>query len=449
MGGNPVNFGARGVRFRIPRQTDGLWKSSVSQRHPGICYVSAPNAEGARVLATGAAAAHWINAAGFAASTSIKITTGEGQEICNPRSALADYIHDTVGIESDRQLWKETHRWETHDGSDDVAKLQAYSRDSGVFSHPMYFSKDQYTGKALLVAPMFLAGAAVEVDFAAKEALYKVPGMPVGTPVYVRPDGVSDAELQARLDAGTWFPIALGDSDLKASIDAVVFVVEEEERLDWLARPVDQLWQEIKEIRKVVPSPVNGTAGEAYEYEIKFSEQHLIGRYTLVARTSASLKNNTPFNFGGIACPDTGVQGLIIKSAGVNFGASMRVPKRSASQLNELAHSIHNAARLPRGSAKQILQICFQADMSDPDHTGGADHIVLEEVTIPLELVSDVFTRESPTVEIRLMLHMHRFLRYREVSMLVSHFCHTLCAMFFHPLFMCREESCHDLYGYK
>lgn len=409
QGGNPVAFNQSGVKFKVPRATDGLYKSAVAHKRVGIFSYSV--VEDRKVLATGDNAAYWIGGWGFAASPLIKITTSEGQDICNPRSGLADYIQNATNVASDQQMHEAIHLFENADGTEDVAKLQAYSRNSSIVYHPMGFSKDRFTGKVLLMSTLYLAGAAIEVNFAAKEALYIVPGQSSGAPVYVRPDGLSDAALQARLDAG-WQPSLLQDSDLKASIEAMVFGVEEEERADLISRPIDQLWEEVKEIRKVVPSPVNGTAGEAYEYEVKFTEQHLIGRYTLVARTASSLRANQPFNFGGVVDVDTKIQQPIIKSAGVIFGTSVRMPMRPDIYLREYAYAAHGFARIPRG--KFINQLCWQVDVQDPDHTGGADHLVIEEVILPVLFEAGVFTPESPTVDLRVFLHYHRFLRMRE-----------------------------------
>ena len=415
QGGNPVSFGAKAVKFKVPRGADALWKASVAQKFVGICSLIT-NADGSRTLATGDAAPYWINAVGIAASPVIRVTTGEGQELCNARTDIMDYIKDSTNVESDRQLRVASHRFENADGSDDVKSLQAYSRHSSIKTHTMAFAWGDWTGKALLVGCMFLAGVGFEVDFAPKEGLYVVPGQACGAPVYVRPDGVSDAELQERLDAGTWRPVQLQDTDLKASIDAACIAMEEEERADLCSRPVDQLWEEVQVIRKLIPSPVNGTAGEAYEVDIKFTHQHLISRYTLVARRAISLKGNTPFDFGGIRDVDTGIQAPIIKAIGVDFGATMRIPMRDSVYLTEIAPKFHGAARIPRG--KHINQVCFQLDMQDPDHTGGADALVVEDITLHTLVDPAVFTPESPTVEALLMLHYYRFVRSREGGMI-------------------------------
>ena len=410
--GNPVAYGASGVQFKLPRQTDGCYKSAIALERVGICAVRT-NADGTDELLTGAAAPYYINGYGCASTPQIRLTTTELQDICNPRSAKADWIKYCVQTESDKQMHEAVHVFELPNGDDDVAALQAFSRNTSTVYHPMGFSKDDLTSKALLCCVNFLAGGMFVVNFERKEALIALPGgAKPNVRICVRPNGASDAELAVKLASGAWKPATLQDTDLKATVEVALVGIDDDERADLMARNVDQLWAEVEEIKKVVPAPPLGTAGASLEYDLSFTKMHVYGRFALVAQRAEASKGNTPFDFGGVRDPDTGVQRDIIQAAGVNFGQSTRIPMRPSIWLREYKPTSSGAARVARG--KFIYHLPFCLDMADIDHTGGPDLAVVDVTTIPMLIDASTFTPESPTITLHVFLHGWRWLRYRE-----------------------------------
>jgi len=288
--GGTAAFGQQRVRFQFPRQADLSWATFAKVTIPGICGLD--TSSGHSVLTGVNQEPYWTNAVGqfILKKTSFCVGSTEIDVLENYQLFFWEELSGKPGKRLSEMIGK----------FDTVAMRQAQSRRSRTLYVPLPFYFTENTGLALPVVSLQFHSIELHCCFAARaDCVVKPAEFPSSNAdVYVRPDGLTNAQVEA----GT-IPRLLADSDLEVEIETFGVYLDHDERSKFAHGQFEQCISETQyqteSLNETVTSATETTAPHKKSTRLLFN--HVVTQFIIAVRRKSAETSNDWFNFGGHA----------------------------------------------------------------------------------------------------------------------------------------------------
>jgi hypothetical protein len=378
------------AKYAFARQGDLCWHTYVHYQLPGIVGIKDGK------VVRGSDAPYWHPSTGFRLTKQATLAIGGN---------VIDTLYDTYLYVWEALTHKPGKKLREMIGCfDTVEEQQAFSKRSQHLWVPLPFSFSRESNLALPIVSLAFHQMHIELDFCSRnEAIIN----PLGAQIYIRPDGMTDDEIDASLEAsnsrGRQISL-LQDSDLRCDIEANYVYLANEERNRFGKGTFTQLVDELQ----VIPAQAYYAAAGASEQtpSVKINPRmqfnNVISEYITVVRREGC-ENANYFDFSG---PVDDASGLVLdplREIGIRFNNTPRVNTRSA-KYYRLVQPYQYHSNVPKdfGDNKDFLYVWSYAKSPENglDPTGGANHTRLENVNIEYNLDPRLFSPDKPNAEV-------------------------------------------------
>lgn len=383
------------TKFAYARQGDLAWHHYVHYQLPGIVGI-----KDGKVM-RGADAPYWHPYTGFRLTR--QVTLSIGNNVIDSMSDTWLYVWEQLTHKAGKKLR------EMIGAFDSVEEQQAWSKRSQHLWVPLPFSCTREATLALPVVSLNFHQMFVELDFCSRnDAIVN----PQGAQIYVRPDGMTDDEIEAAFEsayAARGRQIALlQDSDLRAVVEANYVYLDNDERNKFGKGVFTQLVDELQ----VIPAQAYYAAPGANENtpSVKINPRmqfnNVVMEYVTVVRRENASQDGTAGSYFDFSGPVDEASGLVldpIREIGIRFNNTPRVSTRTAKYYRLVQpYQYHTNVPKDHGPDKQFIYVWSYC--KEPENglqpSGGANHTRLENVNIEYHLDPRLFSPEAPNAEV-------------------------------------------------
>ena len=399
-----AKFGARNVKYEVPRQADLMWHTVAKVQLPGLAAVYKDDDGNVKVL-RGSAAPYWHNAIGQRVLESVTLSVGGIQIITFDETY--QWIWEEVASKPGQEMGEVIGKFDT------VEEQQAWARRSHTCYTTLPLPNSTDPGNALPLCAMTFHKIFIDASFAARNKCVKLPaGAPRGVQICVRPDGVRDADIES----GKFVLEPLNDNHLKCLMEATMVYFEEPERNLFTENVFEQCIVEVQQVS--AQASFHGVAaGETtppvrVKAECRFAS--MVREYFCVVRQQAKEDANDRYDFGGyVDGVEDGAPWTLdpIKNMTVKFQNASRVQSRPADYYR-LVNVRHNHSNGKRAARNFIYGWSYAQNPESLQQSGGANHSRIDDISIEAELDARIFSPESPTAELLVYARATNLLRF-------------------------------------
>lgn len=384
------------AKYAFARQGDLCWHTYAHYQIPGIVGI-----KDGKVM-RGADAPYWHPSVGYRLTR--QATLAIGGNVIDTLTDTYMYVWEALAHKPGKKLREMIGQFDT------IEEQQAFSKRSQHLWVPLPFSFSREAALALPIVSLTFHMMHIELDFCSRnDAIIN----PSGAQVFVRPDGMTDDEIEASFENsyGTANYNArlrqlslLQDSDLRCVVEANYVYLENDERNKFGKGTFTQLVDELQ----IIPAPAyyaGGVANEntpAVKINPRMQFNNVIMEYiTIVRRERADNRNF--FDFSG---PVDEASGLVldpIRDIGIRFNNTPRVNTRPA-KFFRLVQPYQYHTNVPKdyGNDKEFIYVWSYAKAPEDglNPTGGANHTRIENVNIEYHLEPRLFSPDAPNAEV-------------------------------------------------
>jgi hypothetical protein len=384
------------AKYAFARQGDLCWHTYAHYQLPGLVGIKDGK------VVRGADAPYWHPYTGFRLTRQATLAIGG-----NVIDSLTDtylYVWEALSHKPGKKLREMIGAFDT------IEEQQAWSKRSQHLWVPLPFSFCREAALALPVVSLSFHQMFIELDFCSRnDAIIN----PTGAQIFVRPDGMTDDEIDASLEAnpgGSNYAARgrqlslLQDSDLRCAIEANYVYLENDERNKFGKGVFTQLVDELQ----VIPAQAYYAAPGASEVTptVKINPRmqfnNVIMEYiTVVRREGQGAKHY--FDFSGPIDEASGLTLDPIRDIGIRFNNTPRVNTRSAKYFRLVQpYQYHTNVPKDHGDNKEFIYVWSYAKAPEDglNPTGGANHTRLENVNVEYHLDPRLFTPDAPNAEV-------------------------------------------------
>lgn len=398
----PVDFDATAsqakfggsAKYNFPRNGDLCWHVYAKIALPAIVGVT-----GGKVV-RGTEAVSWTNAIGQALITSASLAIGN--TVVDTLTDNYLYVWEELSGKPGKKLGEMIGKFDT------LKERQAFAKRSHDLYVPLPFSFTRDTGLALPIVALQFHPVVMELDFASKN---NVIVNPTGAKVYVRPNGVSDDDIDAGLSLSP-----LQDSDLSCTMEANFVYLEQDERTKFAKGAFEQVVDEVQfQTQQAIANAATGSSesSPSVRSNMRLQLNNVVMEYIFFVQSQSMKEANEVFNFSGPVDPASGLLLDPIRDVTIKFNNSQRVQTRPGSFFR-LVQPYQYHTNVPGDKGKSfIYNWSYCVDPEDIQPTGGANHSRIDNVNIELNLDPRIFTQAAPTAEVTLIGRNKNLLRYK------------------------------------
>lgn len=404
----PVDFDATAsqakfggsAKYNFPRNGDLCWHTYAKITLPGIVAVGADGR-----VARGEHAVSWTNAIGQALLRSASLAIGN--TVVDTLTDQFLYVWEELSGKAGKRLGEMIGKFDT------LEERQAFAKRSHDLYVPLPFSFARDTGLALPIVALQFHPIVMELDFAKRG---DVIVNPTGGKIYVRPNGVSDDEI----DAGMSLSL-LQDNDLTCNMEANFVYLEVDERTKFAKGAFEQVVDEVQyQSQQAIANAATGSAesSPSVRSNIRLQLNNVIMEYIWFVQSQTKKEANEVFDFSGPIDPASGTKLDPIRDVTIKFNNSQRVQTRPGTffrLVQPYQHHTNVPGDAGRGPNKQsfIYSWSYCVDPEDIQPTGGANHSRIDNVNMEINLDPRIFTSSAPTADITLIGRNKNLLRYK------------------------------------
>ena len=398
----PVDFDATAsqakfggsAKYNFPRNGDLCWHVYAKIALPAIVGVTSGK------VVRGADAVSWTNAIGQALITSASLAIGN--TVVDTLTDNYLYVWEELSGKPGKRLGEMVGKFDT------LAERQAFAKRSHDLYVPLPFSFTRDTGLALPIVALQFHPVVMELDFASKN---NVIVNPTNAKVYVRPNGVSDDDIDAGLSL-----TPLQDSDLSCTMEANFVYLEQDERTKFAKGAFEQVVDEVQfQTQQAIANAATGSSesSPSVRSNMRLQLNNVVMEYIFFVQSQSMKEANEVFNFSGPQDPASGLLLDPIRDVTIKFNNSQRVQTRPGSFFR-LVQPYQYHTNVPGDKGKSfIYNWSYCVDPEDIQPTGGANHSRIDNVNIELNLDPRIFTPAAPTAEVTLIGRNKNLLRYK------------------------------------
>ena len=398
----PVDFDATAsqakfggsAKYNFPRNGDLCWHVYAKIVIPAIVGI-----KDGKVLRDEDAVS-WTNAIGQALITSASLAIGN--TVVDTLSDNYLFVWEELSGKPGKRLGEMIGKYAT------LEERQAFAKRSHDLYVPLPFSFTRDTGLALPIVALQFHPIVMELDFATRN---NVIVNPEGGKVYVRPNGVTDDEI----DAGMGLSL-LQDSDLSCTMEANFVYLETDERTKFAKGAFEQVVDEMQmQSQQAIANAATGSneSSPSVRANMRLQLNNVVMEYIFFVQSQAKKEANEVFDFSG---PVDAASGLLldpIRDVTIKFNNSQRVQTRPGSFFRLVQpYQYHTNVPGDKGGSF-IYNWSYCVDPEDIQPTGGANHSRIDNVNIELNLDPRIFTPAAPTADITLIGRNKNLLRYK------------------------------------
>jgi hypothetical protein len=398
----PVDFDATAsqakfggsAKYNFPRNGDLCWHVYAKIVIPAIVGVK----EG-KVLRDEEAVS-WTNAIGQALITSASLAIGN--TVVDTLSDNYLFVWEELSGKPGKRLGEMIGKYAT------LEERQAFAKRSHDLYVPLPFSFTRDTGLALPIVALQFHPIVMELDFATRNNVIVNPS---GGKVFVRPNGVTDDDI----DAGMGLSL-LQDSDLSCTMEANFVYLETDERTKFAKGAFEQVVDEMQmQSQQAIANAATGSneSSPSVRANMRLQLNNVVMEYIFFVQSQAKKEANEVFDFSG---PVDAASGLLldpIRDVTIKFNNSQRVQTRPGSFFRLVQpYQYHTNVPGDKGGSF-IYNWSYCVDPEDIQPTGGANHSRIDNVNIELNLDPRIFTPAAPTADITLIGRNKNLLRYK------------------------------------
>lgn len=370
------------AKYQFPRQGDLAWHTYAKFNLPGIVAI-----RDGKVLRDEDAVC-WQNAIGFRL---LKNTTlAIGGTVIDSVTDVFMYVWDVLTGGALSFVKQMIGKFDT------IEEQRAWAKRSHTLWVPLPFSFCRDSKLALPIVALTFHQVVMEIDFCTRaDALIN----PTNAQVYVRPDGVTDDQIDAGLASGSLSLTILQESDLHCCIESTFVYLENEERNMFGRNAFSSLFDELQ----VIPSQAYYAAQGAHEntpsvkHQVRLQFTNSPYEYLWVVRPEGRRSGNY-FDFSG---PVDKASGLVldpVREATIKFGNTPRVQTRPGAYFRLVQpHQYH---KNPSSVTDFVYAWSYAQDPESLNPKGGANHVRIADVNAELALDPRNFSPDSPNVEV-------------------------------------------------
>lgn len=398
----PVDFDATAsqakfggsAKYNFPRNGDLCWHVYAKIVIPAIVSI-----KDGKVLRDDDAVS-WTNAIGQALITSASLAIGN--TVVDTLSDNYLFVWEELSGKPGKRLGEMIGKYAT------LKERQAFAKRSHDLYVPLPFSFTRDTGLALPIVALQFHPIVMELDFATRNNVIVNPS---GGKVYVRPNGVTDDDI----DAGMGLSL-LQDSDLSCTMEANFVYLETDERTKFAKGAFEQVVDEMQmQSQQAIANAATGSteSSPSVRANMRLQLNNVVMEYIFFVQSQAKKEANEVFDFSG---PVDAASGLLldpIRDVTIKFNNSQRVQTRPGSFFRLVQpYQYHTNVPGDKGGSF-IYNWSYCVDPEDIQPTGGANHSRIDNVNIELNLDPRIFTPAAPTADITLIGRNKNLLRYK------------------------------------
>ena len=399
----PVDFDATAsqakfggsAKYNFPRNGDLCWHIYAKISLPGIVGM-----RNGKVLRDEEALS-WTNSIGQALIRSATLAVGS----CVVDS-LQDhwlYVWEELSGKQGKKLGEMVGKYET------VEERQAFAKRSHDLYVPLPFTFTKSTGLALPICALQFHPIVMELSFESKSKV--IVGAGPGVSVYLRPDGVTDDDVDAGLQLSL-----LQDSDMTCTMEANFVYLEEDERTKVGKGAFEQVVDEVQvQSAQAIANAATGKseASPSVKSNIRLQLNNVVMEYVIFVQSQSNKDKNLKFDYSGPKCPASGLTLDPIRDMTIKFNNSQRVQTRKGSFFR-LVQPYQHHSNTPGDKGKNYIYTwSYCVDPEDVQPTGGANHSRIDNVNLEINLDPRIFTPEEPTAEVFVYGINKNVLRYK------------------------------------
>jgi len=398
----PVDFDATAsqakfggsAKYNFPRNGDLCWHVYAKIVIPALVAIK----DGS--VLRDEQAVSWTNAIGQALISSASLAIGN--TVVDTLTDNYLYVWEELSGKPGKRLGEMIGKFDT------LEERQAFAKRSHDLYVPLPFSFTRDTGLALPIVALQFHPIVMELDFASRSSVIVNPG---GGKVYVRPNGVTDDEIDAGLSLSL-----LQDSDLTCTMEANFVYLETDERTKFAKGAFEQVVDEMQmQSQQAIANAATGTneSSPSVRANMRLQLNNVVMEYIFFVQSQAKKEANQVFDFSGPTDPASGLLLDPIRDVTIKFNNSQRVQTRAGSYFR-LVQPYQYHTNVPGDKGKNfIYNWSYCVDPEDIQPTGGANHSRIDNVNIELNLDPRLFTPSAPTADITLIGRNKNLLRYK------------------------------------
>jgi hypothetical protein len=398
----PVDFDATAsqakfggsAKYNFPRNGDLCWQVYAKITLPAIVAI-----KDGRVLRDEEAVS-WTNAIGQALISSASLAIGN--TVVDTLTDNYLYVWEQLSAKPGKRLGEMIGKF------DSVEERQQFAKRSHDLYVPLPFSFTRDTGLALPIVALQFHPVVMELKFAMRP---NVIVNPTGAKVYVRPNGVTDDEIDAGLSLSL-----LQDSDLGCTMEANFVYLETDERTKFAKGAFEQVVDEMQmQTQQAIANAATGSAesSPSVRTNMRLQLNNVVMEYIFFVQSQLMKEANEVFDFSGPVDPASGLKLDPIRDVTIKFNNSQRVQTRPGSFFR-LVQPYQYHSNVPGDKGKDFIYVwSYCVDPEDIQPSGGANHSRIDNVNIELNLDPRMFSASAPTAEVTLIGRNKNLLRYK------------------------------------
>jgi hypothetical protein len=249
----------------------------------------------------------------------------------------------------------------------------------------------------------------LEADYCSRTEAVVNPG---GAQIYVRPDGMTDEEIETGLASGSFTLAPLQDSDLQCSIESTFAYLENDERNKFGKEPFTQMFDELQVIPSqayyAAPGATESTPSVKHSTRMQFNNS--VYQYIWVVRSDKT-SNGNYFDFSG---PVDKASGLVldpVREATIKFGNTPRVQTHPGAYFRTVQpYQYHKNCR-PKPEMIYTWSYCVDPESLHP--SGGPNHNRIDGIQVELGLNPKLFAPDCPNADVIFFGRAKNLLTYK------------------------------------
>lgn len=398
----PVDFDATAsqakfggsAKYNFPRNGDLCWHVYAKITIPALVGMKDGK------VVRGEDAVSWTDSIGQALISSASLAIGNTVVDTLTDSFL--FVWEELSGKAGKRLGEMIGKFET------LEERQAFAKRSHDLYVPLPFSFTRDTGLALPIVALQFHPIVMELDFAPRNSVIVNPG---GAKVYLRPNGVTDDDI----DNGVGLSL-LQDSDLSCTMEANFVYLEQDERTKFAKGAFEQVVDEMQvQTQQAIANAATGSneSSPSVRSNMRLQLNNVVMEYIFFVQSQSKKESNQVFDFSGPVDAASGLKLDPIRDVTIKFNNSQRVQTRPGSYFR-LVQPYQYHTNVPGDKGKSfIYNWSYCVDPEDIQPTGGANHSRIDNVNIELNLDPRIFSPSAPTAEITLIGRNKNLLRYK------------------------------------
>jgi hypothetical protein len=301
----------------------------------------------------------WTNAIGQKAIKSATLAVGN-----TVVDTLTDtYLYVWEELAGKKKLGEMIGKYDT------VSERQAFAKRSHDLYVPLPFSFTQNSGLALPIVALAFHPVVLELKFAART---EVIVNPVGAQIYVRPNGVSDEDI----DSGRVSVSLLQDSDMQCTMETMFVYLDDSERSRFAKGSFEQVVDELQtQSQQALINAATGSSegSPSVKSNIRLQLNNVVMEYIFFVQPQSKKDANEHFDFSGPIDPVSGLTLDPIRDVTIKFNNSQRVQTRPGSYFR-LVQPYQHHTNVPGDKGKNFIYVwSYAVDPEDSQPTGGGE----------------------------------------------------------------------------